>query len=95
MRWVVNSTPRPLYPREREPVAIVKEAGLAPGPFWTGTENLATTGIIEVNCKDKIRKGVDKIYLVQDTDNSPAFEDTVMYSFFVSAGHWKMDKFHI
>jgi hypothetical protein len=42
---VANATFRPLYPREREPVLIVQEAGWAPGPVWTGTENLAPTGI--------------------------------------------------
>jgi hypothetical protein len=25
--WVVNATPRSLYPRERDPVPIVQEAG--------------------------------------------------------------------
>ena len=45
MGWVVNATPRPLYPWERHPVPIVQEAGWAPGPFWTGAENLAPTGI--------------------------------------------------
>ena len=40
---MVNATPRPLYPRERDPVRIVQEAGWAPGPVWTGTENLAFT----------------------------------------------------
>jgi hypothetical protein len=30
MGWVVSSTPRPLYPRERDPVPIVYEAGGAP-----------------------------------------------------------------
>jgi hypothetical protein len=42
---VVNSTPRPLYPRERDPVPIVWEAGWAPGPVWTAAKNLAPTGI--------------------------------------------------
>ena len=32
MGWVVNATPRPLYPWERNPVPIVLEAGWAPGP---------------------------------------------------------------
>ena len=42
-RWrrVVNATPRPLYPREIEPVPIVQEVGWAPGPIWTVAENLA------------------------------------------------------
>jgi len=38
---VVNDTPRPFYPRERDPVPIVQEATWAPGPVWTGAENLA------------------------------------------------------
>jgi hypothetical protein len=31
--------------QETEPVPIVQEARWAPGPVWTGTENLAHTGI--------------------------------------------------
>ena len=38
--WVVNATPRSLYPRERDPVPAVQEAGWVPGPVWTGTENI-------------------------------------------------------
>jgi len=45
MGWVVNATPRPLYPQERNPVSIVQEAGWDPGTFWTGEENPASTGI--------------------------------------------------
>ena len=30
-----------LYPGEEDPVPIVQEAGWAPGPVWTGAENLA------------------------------------------------------
>jgi hypothetical protein len=41
---VVNATSRPLYPRETNPVAIVQEAGWAPGPVWAGAKNLAPTG---------------------------------------------------
>ena len=37
--------PRPFYPRERDPLPIVQEAGRAPGPVWTGAENLAPTGL--------------------------------------------------
>jgi hypothetical protein len=43
--WVVNSAPRPLYPRERDRVPIVQEAGWAPVLVWTSAENLAPTGI--------------------------------------------------
>jgi len=40
------STPSPGYftPRERDPVPLVQEAGWAPGPVWTGAENLAPYG---------------------------------------------------
>ena len=44
MKWMVNATPRPLYLRD-DPVPIVQETGWAPGPVWTGAENLAPTGI--------------------------------------------------
>ena len=42
MGWVVNTTPQPLYPRERHPVPIVQEDGWSPGQVWTGAENLAS-----------------------------------------------------
>ena len=29
----------------KDPVPILQEGGLAPGPVWTGAENLASTGI--------------------------------------------------
>ena len=38
-------TPRPLFTPGKDPVPIVQEAGWAPGPVWTGAENLAPTGI--------------------------------------------------
>jgi len=43
--WGVNVTPRPLFTPGKDPVPIVQEAGWAPGPVWTGAENLAPTGI--------------------------------------------------
>ena len=42
---MVNATPRSLYSPERDSVPIVQEAGWAPGPVWTGAENLVSTGI--------------------------------------------------
>jgi len=42
MGWVVK--PQPFYPRER-PGTIVYEDVWAPGPIWTGVENLVPTGI--------------------------------------------------
>jgi hypothetical protein len=37
--------PRALFILGKDPVPIVLEAGWAPGPVWTGAENLAPTGI--------------------------------------------------
>ena len=34
--WVVSSTPRPHFTPGKDPVLILLEAGLAPGPVWTG-----------------------------------------------------------
>jgi hypothetical protein len=34
-------TPRPLFTSRKDPVRIVQEAVWAPGPVWTGAENLA------------------------------------------------------
>ena len=45
-RWVVNATPRPPYPRERDPVPFLEEAGWAPGPVWTGEESLAPQRVL-------------------------------------------------
>ena len=42
--WVVNATPRPLYPRERPGTHCI-EGWWAPGLVWTGSVNLAPTGI--------------------------------------------------
>jgi hypothetical protein len=44
MWWVLNATPRPLYPREINPVPILQEAGWGTGPFWTTSKNLPTPG---------------------------------------------------
>ena len=41
----VSVKARPLFTPGKDRVPIVQEAGWAPGPFWTGTENLAPTGI--------------------------------------------------
>ena len=37
----VSVTPRPLFTPGKDPVPIFQEAGWAPGPVWTGGENLA------------------------------------------------------
>ena len=43
--WGVSVTPRPLFTPGKDPLPIVQEACWAPGPVWTGAENLASTGI--------------------------------------------------
>jgi hypothetical protein len=45
-----KATTRPLYPRERDAVVIVWEAGWAPAPLWTDAENLGTT---ELRSRDR------------------------------------------
>ena len=44
--WGVSVTPRPHFTPGKDPVPILQEAGWAPGPVWTGAENLAPTGIL-------------------------------------------------
>ena len=44
-RWGVSLTPRLPFTPGKDPVHIVQEAGRAPGPVWTGAENLSSTGI--------------------------------------------------
>ena len=45
-RWGGWSTSRPgRFTPGKDPVSIVQETGWAPGPVWTGVENLAPTGI--------------------------------------------------
>ena len=39
--WGVSVTPWPLFSPGKDPLHIVQEAGWAPGPVWTGVENLA------------------------------------------------------
>ena len=41
---VQRHAPAALPPR-KDPMPIEEEAGWAPGPVWTGAENLAPTGI--------------------------------------------------
>ena len=38
------------YTHGKDPVRVVQEAEWAPGPVWTGAENLASTGIGSPDC---------------------------------------------
>jgi hypothetical protein len=42
---VVDATPLPLYPRERDAVLIIREAVWVKGPGWIDAKNIAPTGI--------------------------------------------------
>jgi hypothetical protein len=46
---MVKAPPLLLYPRGREPVPILQEAGWAPGTIWMGVENFTPTGIRSQN----------------------------------------------
>jgi hypothetical protein len=48
--WVLKATPRPLYPKERNPVPILKAFVWAPVPIWTGAENFVP---IEIRSPDR------------------------------------------
>jgi hypothetical protein len=39
-------------PPEKKPIRLVQGAGWAPGPVWTGAENLTPKGIRSPECKD-------------------------------------------
>jgi hypothetical protein len=58
--WVVNATPRQLYPRER---AGTQEAGWAPGPVWTGAENFVPIGIRSPNRPAHSSHHVNRIWI--------------------------------
>jgi len=78
MGVVGQSKPRPLYPRKREPVTIVIEAGGGvPGPVWTGAENLVLpTGIRSQDhparslSLNRLRYGGPNISLVQNNNKT-------------------------
>ena len=44
MGWVVNATPRPLYPRQRSGTNCIGGWVAPPGQIWNGAENLSPTG---------------------------------------------------
>jgi len=44
--WVVSSTPRPHFTPGKHPIAILQEAGWAPGSVWTGGKSRPHRGSI-------------------------------------------------
>jgi len=57
--WVVRPTPRPHFTPGKDAVPIVKLAGWAPGPVWTGAEYLAPTGIRSRNIQPVVSSYTD------------------------------------
>jgi hypothetical protein len=53
--------------RSLPPVSIVLEAGWAPGPVWTGAENLAPTGIRSPDRPARSQSLYRPTYLVMHT----------------------------
>ena len=43
--WGISFMPQPLFTPGKDPVPTVQDSRWAPGPVWTGGENLAHTGI--------------------------------------------------
>jgi hypothetical protein len=51
MGKVVNATPQPLYPQERQPVFTIQENERTPWSDWKGAENIAPTRIRTPDCQ--------------------------------------------
>ena len=72
--WVIKAKPRTLYPRERNLVPTVEEAGWALGPVWSGTENLAPTGVRNPDrpaCSESLHR-IQDVTLNTSTGKGPA-----------------------
>jgi hypothetical protein len=62
-------TPRPdRFTPGKDPVPIVQEAGLAPGPAWTGAENLAPN---EIRSPDRPARNESLYRLSYHSPNEP------------------------
>ena len=67
--------PRTLFTPGKDPVPIVQEAGWAPGPVWTGEENLALpTGI---RSPDRPARS-QSLYLLSYPTHSKHVEDNLI-----------------
>jgi len=74
-RWCgVSVTPRPLFTPEKGPVPIVQEAGWAPGPVWTGAENLTPPGFDPQTVQPVASHDTD--YATRPTGNNRGLEKT-------------------
>jgi hypothetical protein len=59
-------------PHGKDPVAIVQEAGWAPGPVWTGAENLGPKGFDPQTIQPVASRYLDVNYftLTEDTPST-------------------------
>ena len=71
---------RLLFTPRKDPVPIVQEVVWAPGPVWTGVENLAPTGIRSPDCPARSQllywlrnPAHEQISENSENDNSPVF----------------------
>jgi hypothetical protein len=78
--WGVSVTPRLLFTPGKDPVPIVQEAGWAPGPVWTGAENLVPTGIQSPDCPACSQSLYQPHY--------PAHKFFVYYMMFIQLQSW-------
>ena len=59
------SRPGCSLPPGKDPVPIVQEAGWAPGPVWTGAENLASTGIFSTVRAKKLESDFNSRFFIE------------------------------
>jgi hypothetical protein len=83
MGWVVNTTPLPLYPRERPGTHCI-EAGWAPRAVWTGTENLAPT---RIHSPDRPARS-ESLYRLNCPYPICVCRNLVFYAVFVNSYMW-------
>ena len=61
----LGSAPRAdFFTPGKDPVPVVQEAGLAPGPVWTGAKTLAPTGIRSPDSPERS----ESLYRLSNTD---------------------------
>ena len=101
---MVSSTPRPYFTPGKDPVAIVQEAGWAPGPVWTGGKSRP----IGIRSPDRPARsqslyrlsypahslmcghGLFKIHFFLTTPPVACFKNTVEYQGYKEILNWKL-----
>jgi hypothetical protein len=77
----------------KDPVPIVQEAELAPGPVWMGAENLAPTGFnpqtfqpVASHYTDYSIPAPEYLYIIQVKSSLPKIKEGAGHVFFQLAG---------